>query len=462
MKVNLIRRATEPVSPVSDPPVPQPSMVPSGENIPQELGQDTQQDQLVSEESGIGRILRNLSRLGARAIESSISQPGELARLIPQELLTPSTGNPLTGAIKLAQQIPERKTLEEGLSAPILESIFGKGAAQPQGKIEKNLDSIVKTAVPLMIGGHQNLLLRGAQALGIASAGQLAKWGAKELNLSKPVQEGVKIGTMIGTSMIGIPTAKKFAGALRTKALETIPESTLVDAMPIRKEFAQIRSKIRRGLKDVPSKEFIEGVINDVESKFTPIGRTIPAHELFAVRQNLNELYPKLNSNSRKYMHDIIETFKKTYESAPKDLLPAFKEYENAQDIFKATNAYPGIVDFVKRTPKLSGASGGAALISSLFINPVKAGLAVGVPALAKGSYDLIGRILSSPSIRNYYMQLTKSLAAERPAASIKWANKLYTSLKKKDPQVIKEIESPSSPSSSLKVRLISGGRIKK
>ena len=469
MKVRLVSRGGSPVSdkPVTEPQMPQQSIAPSME---------TPQQQIQAAEQQGGGILRNIGRLGARAIESAVSLPGELARMVPNELLAPTPGNPRPNLIKLAQQIPERKTLEEYISTPILESVFGEGAAQPQGKLEKNLDSVVKTAVPLMIGGPSNLIARGAQALGIAGAGQLAKWGAKEVGASKGIQRGVKLGTMIGTSMIGVPNAKKIGSALRNKAKELIPPSEKVIATPIEKVFARIRNDLNKGfIQDAPSVKFMNEVMDNAAPKLTPhlsknalnktFGlrkgvKTVSIQDLLGTRDKYNEVYGTLNGKTHELMHDVIEAFKESYKSASKEVQPLLKDFETGQNILKATYDYPGIVDFIKRTPKLTGATGGAALVTSLFVNPAKVAVGLVIPALVKGGYDLFGRILSSPGMRNYYANLTKSLISERPAASIKWANKLYSSLKKKDPEVIKEIESnnaPPSPSSRqyLKVRVV-------
>lgn len=407
-------------------------------------------------------ILRNVARTGARAIEEAVGLPRSLAEFgASLANLAWSGAEPVTKSGKkysaLAQPIsilPSAQTVRDYVTQPLAELVTGSTKyLKPQTATEESIDEIVQTAVPFFFGSFKSLPANIAKGLGIASAGQLGKWGAKELGAGELGQELAKVGTMIGTSLIGIPTARKFAGTLYDQAERGIPESLLVTAKPIEREIKKARTFLKRGFGKsgvrnigltADSKEFVENAIQKIKTKIKPAG-TIELKELPNLKKDYNELFKagRVPDRAKPIMRDIFSSFKESYKDAPKSVDQALQALNLADDIYRSSNVTQNIKDFVKNNKTLrriagygtAGAvikSGPGAIIRALSDpKAIISGGALGLGYGALKTADIIGHIIKSPGMRHYYSQVISSLLQEKALGALKAAEKLANLIKK-------------------------------
>ena len=411
----------------------------------------------------IQSILQNVGRLPVVAAEEAIGTPRAIGEFVQQLINIPleeATGveSPLGTSIPF---LPKSETIREYATEPISQAITGqKGMLESRGDIAQGAEDIVRTAVPFLFSGgaFKSLPKAAARALGISSAGNFAKWGSKKLGFGEGAQEAVKLGTMLGTSMMGLPGSRSYASKLYNSAEKNIPEAALVEFGPIRKQIEQARKGIRGGLGQrltVDSKEFLQDFIGDVEGHLKPNGRTIPLKELFRTQKDYNTLLGsgKVPQAAKNSVGKILGSFKEAFKSAPKSLQPFITNQLNANDIWRATSSFGKFSKMVNKYPKLSsfaGLGGGAGLFLTKLMNPATAGLG----AAGGLGANFLKNMVKHPGMRNYYANLMKSIGSESVTGIISNAKKLYNESQKVSPETFKEEikKDPRKKSSTFRI----------
>ena len=394
----------------------------------------------------IQSIVQNIGRLPVVAAEEAFGTPraiGDFGQAIFGE-------NPLSS---LLGHLPSSEDIRSKYTEPISQAITGqKGMLESRGDIAQGAEDIVRTAVPFLFSGGalKSLPKAAARALGISSAGNFAKWGSKKLGFGEGAQEAVKLGTMVGTSMMGLTGSRSYASKLYNSAEKNIPEAALVEFGPIRKQIEQARKGIRGGLGQrltVDSKDFVQDFIGDLEGHKTPNGRTIPLKELFRTGKDYNTLFSsgKVPQAAKNTVGKILGSFKEAYKTAPESLQPFITDHLNANDIWSATSSFGNLSKIIKKYPKLSSFAGGGSTVG-LFLkaltNPIGL-VGLGMKAGVGGAAGFVGMtganfmkdMIKHPGMRRYYAQLMKSFASESSAGILSNTKKLYNEWNKVSPE---------------------------
>lgn len=163
---------------------------------------------------------RFAARTVARGAESLLGLPGEIARGVTaltkpiEELPDIPIQEGLLGNItrlfpsmksvrKLAEYLPTSETVQEYITKPISKHVLGEEEyIEPKGSVEKLGDSIVSDLAPMLVGK-----IPFTKALTAAGLGNIAKWAAGQAGVTEPKQEGIKLGTMLFTSLLGGPVS---------------------------------------------------------------------------------------------------------------------------------------------------------------------------------------------------------------------------------------------------------------
>ncbi len=399
--------------------------------------------QQPQEETFPQSVARNVSRAVSRASETIGGIPETSYGILKSvsEMVPESIKSGLSGAFPLAslasqafskvgEELPSEESIRKGIS-----NIAPEGYLEPKNEQEQLADEIVSDVASLMIplgplGGVKPL-----KALGIAGISNAASYLTKSIGGSEKAQKGVKLGTMLLTSLGMGSSLKDKANQLYETARESIAPGEKISAVPIQKSLNKItKDYTSKGLSKSAGKVDVERVVDEIDSFIH--NDSIGLDDLWAIKKDMNEVIQKIGFDTKGG---------RELKSIEKDIQTALKASTNKQfssALSAADQLYGGasraneINEYVKGLVN-NKVFGGTALFAILH-NPTVAIPTAGKIATAgsvllggKHGIEILSNILKSPAIRNEYASMMNAAAKQSAPSVIKHAKKLNNSIEK-------------------------------
>lgn len=394
----------------------------------------TQEQTTPQQPSPLGTLARGAGGLALRAGEAIAGLPGDVVQGVSGLI---DTGfKKLTGVspLDVSQQLshflggydilgdPVKKLLPT--SAQLREKgrkIVGD-QFEPQSDVERNLQEFVSTVAPMMFGGAP----AAARALAAGGAGQLAKFGLEKIGAPEWAQNTIKTGTMLGASLIGIPTMESFGRNLYQKAEELVPKKLPIPASDIVKEIRSVQKKISG--RHFPQKKILLNNIDAIEDKINILSKTpsIPAEKIWDLKKDINEWLrspeikkaPTVRTELSKMGTMLGDKLKSETTKTHPEFSRALSEADDIWRTIRGTEKASTVIGSAvqKLNKKLTPTS--LTLLAYLFRGKAaSAAIGLGTAKLGKSVVDAIKTSINTPGIRHYYQTILKdALKNNQPA----------------------------------------------
>lgn len=386
---------------------------------------------LEQPESTSQSVIRNVARGGARAAETFLGLPGDIAKgglslaNLGIEKLT-GKESPLPKSLPIAGSEEYRKYITQPLTGEYLE---------PKGRTEKGIDELVSDFTSLMIpvGGASLGIKRAAAAAGL---GNLASWVTEGIGGGEGAKTGAKVGAMLLASSVSPKALRRHMSELYSTAENSIPEAATVSARPIEEQISKTKAKLKHG-GDTTIKKEIYNKINDLQKKMKP-DKKIPVKDVWAFKREFNDAIRKKGglpelSGIEKDLSPFVNSLNQTLENYGK-VNPKFnyKALKKADDIWQGINVHSGIKKFLRDTvtPK-------NIIVGGLFgmTHPHALSKGIGAAVGSRLAVEAIEPALRSPTIRKYYIKTLASAAAKNKNATLKNFSDLEKVIEKEHPE---------------------------
>lgn len=386
---------------------------------------------------------RNVARAGSRVAETIGSIPETSYGLLKSasEMVPESVKSGLSNAFPLAslgaqafskigEQLPSQEGIRKGIS-----NIAPEGYLEPKTENEQLTDEIVSDIASLVVplgplGGVKPL-----KALGIAGISNAASYLTKSIGGSEKSQKGVKLGTMLLTSLGMGSSLKDKAKQLYETARESIAPGEKISAVPIQKALNKItKDYTSKGLSKSAGKVDVDRVVGEIDSFIH--NDSIGLEDLWAIKKDMNEVVQKIGYGTKggrelKSLENEINTALKS--SSNKQFSSALSA---ADQLYGGVSRANEINEYVKGLVN-NKVFGGTALLAILH-NPAAAiptigKLAAGGSLMLGGKHgkEILSNMLKSPAIRNEYAAMMNAAAKQSAPSVIKHAKKLNKNLEK-------------------------------
>lgn len=410
------------------------------------------EDIIPQDESNIGYLGRTGARTLARAGESIIGLPGDVASGLiglTNYGISKATGKP--GPIPDIP-LPTSEAIRRNITKPLTGEYL-----EPQGRGEKFYDEIIGDAAALLVPlkGKVPFAKAAMGALAKSAVGNIAKWGAEEVTGSPLVGIGAKIGSMALAGTLG---GRKVLTDLKTKsydeAFSKIPKNIKFDLSPEKNKLQKLANTISRG--DRPDKAFMLDRLHSINNITNKSG-TVSLEEAINLKQDWNKYLsdpslPKSSRDGLKQAVGIINDGIKRYGSTNPSFYNPYKIAEELTGALQSTNymqkvlaKHPYLQDSIKN-PLLQKALWGGALYGvSKVPFPTVAAIGAGAYGI-KESAKLYQLLSKSPIARKYYKEVVESALKNDIKAVRKNLSKLDNSanqFSKKYPEFNEEQETP-------------------
>ena len=372
--------------------------------------------------------LRNVTRGGVKALTSAATLPLDVASGLAsveggiENSLGKAMSNLGLGSIageqlppmSLPSWFPTSSGIEQTIKSPI-QKMLPPGYLEPQGPKEQKFDSFVSDVVSLAtpMGPLKSLPL--GRSMIASGLGQFAKWLAEEKGIGEAGQEGVKLGTMVLASTMGIGGLKEHMKNLYAKAEASIPEGATVNVRQLDPVFTKVRKVIQKGA-ETESKEFMNKHINALESKI--INGKIPVDEAWQFKRDFNEIIggKKKLTGVAKYLPEINHELKKSLEAYGKTNKAFGTAFSAGDDIYKAS-AISRFLEKAINPTTLSAETVGLLMKGHGVIGTaMKVGGTALIPQAVKG-FEILK---NSPAARHYYGNVISQAAKKNIPATLK------------------------------------------
>ncbi len=373
-------------------------------------------------ETGADTLIRNLLRGRERVGESLRGTPGD----ITQGLL--SLGNIASEKLTGYRPLPEetflptsesvRKTGEQARQelSPSFAEHF-----QPQSQTEANVDEFLTDLTSFLhpIGGP---ITKPRALLGIGSTalGHLAQLGAQKLDLSEPWQKGIKVGTMLLSSLWGQKKLEDIAANYFNTAEELKPVGRSIRPSGSEGILDKMRARASRKV-ETPTRDFFKDRLKELEGLTEPSGteaftrglmdrNNIDAGDAFDWIRDMNELYSanKIPDQAKPLIEELKKSFSQGINTLKESNTEFVTGFNEGRDIYRTLRTSSKVNEFVqdiaKKGMQLSP-------LSLLFFNPIKS---VGAFIGSLGTSVLgntLDRFLRSSAVKRAYFDIVSSAA---------------------------------------------------
>jgi hypothetical protein len=385
-------------------------------------------------------IARNLSRSGARALESVVGIPRsahDLLQMIGNFVTPESVQSNLSQQL---QEIEPNAQFNPGIGSLFPSSeeareaisyVAPSGYLEPQGNYEQLSDEIISDFLPLLIPMGPLGAVKPAKALKIAGASNLASFLTKKLGGSEKTQAGVKLGTALFSSLGMGPSLRNKAEQLYKVAQESIAPGEYINAKPLTDLTNKItREYISKGLSKAAGKADVDRIVEEINS-FVHDGK-MGLNDLWEIKKDMKDVGERIGFNTRggKEITKLSQEMDKLLKNSPNKTFS--QALAAADELYGGVKRGESITDFMKDTLKNKFIAGGA--LYGLLSHPGSL-LKVGAAGLGgKKAYEIINNIIRYPHIRNEYGAMLNAAAKENAPLVLKHAKKLEKKIEKINP----------------------------
>jgi len=413
------------------------------QQIPQEMVSGRQKIELTSypeKESWPAYIGRNVAGHAATFAKSAIDLPSNIARV---------AGTINNAGVAASNKLGSYIGLpaEEGGNVPVekipnisdytikpLEKALGVGKyLAPKTKVEEKLHDITSDIASLMtpLPGLGAAYKAGKAAL-VAGSGGFSKWLSQKIGASEGTSEVIKMGTMLGTSLLGKSGLKDYRSKLYDNAEAALPKageeilhgSPLIDATKIEKLLPSLEKNFSRG-EMTPSKQFLKARIDAIKSKIKE-GK-IDVREAWELKRNINEHIADLTKPygvEKKLpvlahgLSEVLHDYGKINKNFGREF---FKAEDVTKGMIKATPTNAFLQKHVNKD-KIGKITGG--MLLGYITPPAAIGL-TGASLGTRETAKIFERFKNSSTIRKYYANVISNAARRNVGGMNKAAKQL-------------------------------------
>lgn len=389
-------------------------------------------EDVPQEESFVPKVVRHTARTAARVGETALGLPGDIAQGL---LWLGKKGESLLGGkphLPERAPLPTSQDIKEYGTGTIAKAL-PKDYLEPQSKGEQFSDEffsdLTSLAVPLSKAGK----IPFKRALAVSGLGNLASFTAKDMGASEGVQTGVKLGTMLATTMAGPGKLKEHMSNLYKNAEQSIPEGAMVSTEKIKPIMDKL-TKITTTGDLTPSKKFMLDRINAVQEKM--VGGKIPVTHAWALKRDMNEWIHDITKpyGVEKYIPSLsngLNNVLTEYGKQNKDFLRSFKEADNISiGLSKASHVNKWLQKHVSNK-NLSIATAALLFGPHVGVPLALTGKAIVGAGATRYGVQAFEALKNSSAIRKYYADVIGTAAKKDLAATTRNVSKLNKALAK-------------------------------
>jgi hypothetical protein len=386
-----------------------------------------------SQEEDEREIERAQAQLTSRGLESFLGAPGDIASF-------------LTGMFGKEQEVlPTSKKLREFSEKSSL------GYTKPKNEFEEDIGNIVSDVASMAIPGSGHYSF--ARNIGIPIVGGLIKEGLKYNNSSEKSQAYGKVGSMIALDLISRRSGgvKKYVDTLYKKADQSLPKGVSVKASGLDSALTKLEETLSAGGSRPTTKKSLEK-LNEIRKEIK--NDKIDIKRLAAYRPSINEaieeiggfnfeIPKKLKPQTIRNLNQVKSEVIKTLDQYGEKFNPEFLKYnKSANEAYAAMQKSNVIANFIKDkvpyTPQSKSVQAlfsyapvaGAAALGSM--SPVSGAAAIGGAGAYQG-FKVLHRVMNSPTLRKYYLNVLKESTAGNISQTSKNLKALDIAIDEKD-----------------------------
>jgi hypothetical protein len=309
-----------------------------------------------------------------------------------------------------------------------------EGYLEPKNETERFIYDVGEDLGTLLfpLGTPPKLLKAG----GIALGGNIGKYLTKSIGGGEKAQNRAKIGSMIATAFGMQPFIKSKISAY----YDSLKNSPAIESPIVTKNINQIVNNIERthsriGSPKVPSKKFLNEVIDDYKKNVSPAHRSV-VRDVWAFKKDLGEYYKKAPKEAKPFLEEMRKAVNDSLKKNPevpefiKDTLTEVDQLNTG--LVNSKKAQDFINDTFGHLPKK------VFKYSAISASPVKglikgAGAYAGIKTLAGAARvgGVIKELFTNPAFRNAYAEFATAALKESKTGLIKSLNKLNKAAKK-------------------------------
>lgn len=368
----------------------------------------------------LGEAARHIGRTGARAAESILGIPGDIAAtgLGAANFLT---GGNIPGIEEVQNYLPTSQNLRS-----VTQALTGE-TLEPQSSGERIADELVSdfAAFALPIKGKIPFKSAAAKSILGNAAGFLGE------KIGGPIGKGLaKIGTVLGISFAGGRKALTKAMQESYQTAENLAGTAKESAKELAKDIKAITQDVNTGVK-TPGKTFTADSIRGISSAIK--NDKIDVKNAWKLKREVNELLgdKETPTTARRYLGKLGESLSKVINSYGQTNKEFGAAYKKAEDIYKGLNSATDIARTIQESVNKETLTNN--LIKSILYGAALKSPGV-LPTLAAGTGLITGiqkftrfteLLKNSTEARKYYSNILKAASKENAAAINRNAIKL-------------------------------------
>jgi hypothetical protein len=404
--------------------------------------------------------LRNIARQGARAAETIVGLPGDIAQLGHSYL---KATNPVYNVAFEKGGVPNILPSSENLRK-LHENVTGE-YLKPQSKSEERLDAFTslvssiisptKGALGLLSKANiANTVRKIPRALKVGAAATLGGEAAKGLGAGELGQEITKAGILFASGIPGIAETLEKKANDAYKFVFDVPESAHIRTPNLQSAVDKINKYANSGHR-TEDKELVGKFANSVENVIGKgdklrgknkvlIKKGPPVREIAQLEKDANQLIrdPKTPKQARPMLIDLKKDITSSLEDYGKKHPEWNRHYKDAKDIWRGLNDRSEVTQFLKKNfdlrDLLENKFAKAVLFGATALAPAKIGIPLAVGAGAANVLDGIELLAKSKNARSAYLDAIAAAVSNNRNAFIQSAKKLDKIAQKETPNPVK------------------------
>ncbi len=402
----------------------------------------------VREPSKLQETGRHLARTGARATETVLGLPGDIAQLgkglasvLPEEpaFLKKDENIVQKKGRELIEKLPTSQDLQE------FSSQLTSGFTDPQGAWEKFGDEITGLSTALLIPmkdptKFKSLLKSLGLSFGKATIAKGLGKGAELLGAEEKGKLATELGSLLLMGAIGPNVANEYVEGAYNQARKAIPNGTMLPTQNLNEGLQQLEGSLSSGIMTATKKQ----VLKDLKSlKNKASGGAMPASELVEAYHDINEtmtsqkLFDELSKTQMRKLKNRYNQLKGEIDnelSSYGKYNPEFYEnWKSANQGFATIQESKKLNQWISRKVKnLPEKLAGGVALELFYGHPIGAAATtagIGTAYMASRAGQALYQISKSPLLRKHYLNAAKAGANQNFPAFLKSIEKLEKGL---------------------------------
>ena len=409
---------------------------------------------------------RNAARFGQDVADVAMGAPGSGLSLI-NSFTSPIYAN-IAHAFGSDEKPIEYEDMPISKGFPTINQLMQRRPdyLKPKNDSEREASEITQDTAALLIGPDKKkagirlasniakLGQRVTKALGLSALGSITKKGAQKAGFSEETANYVKMGTILGGSILneaGMKGADKYKSELYKEAESARGPNASINANRLSSNLNSAKRNLEKG-GSAPSATTALKKVNEMITHIGSNAGRISVEELEAFATKINELKANLYEEfgvdkvGRKSAKRNLDNLTHITENAIEQYgvtNPKYSLARNAgKEVHGAIEGSKKITRFVKNNLKEFALTGVGSAIAQAIYNPEMLLPSLGYGLAAAGVVtggELIARIMMSPKLAKYYTNVLVAAAKEDAVFLSHEMGKLQKAIEEDPEQLIKD-----------------------